>query len=117
MVKAVGQDIVDSVRKAGQYAVNVGGEPVALMSLPPGAVAKIQQKTGLRWAEIILDPLNRIDVAAWLVEAAFEKAGALAPNLLDSETVVSMFVEIPADLPDPLPTDDGEPEENPTPAS
>lgn len=118
MVNEIGQEIVDGVRKAGQYAVNVGGDPVPLMSLSPGAIAKIQSKTGLRWSAIILDPLNRIDVAAWLVEAAFEKAGALVPNLNDSETVVSLFVEIPADLPDPLPDDDQEATaEDPTSAS
>lgn len=115
-MKPVGQEIVDSVKKAGQYAVNVGGTPVSLMSLPPGAIAKIQERTGLRWAEIILDPLNRIDVAAALVDAAFEKEGCLIPNLRDSGEVVALFVEIPADLPDPEPTE-GDAAENPTPAS
>ena len=117
-MKPVGQEIVDSVRKAGQFAVNVGGTPVPLMSLPPGALAKIQARTGLRWAEIILDPLNRIDVAASLVEAAFEKEGCVIPDLLDSEQVVALFVEIPADMPEPLPAENVEEAgPDPTPAS
>lgn len=116
-MKEVGQEIVKSVRDAGQYAVNVAGVPVSLMSLPPGVVGKIQDRTGMRWSEIILDPLNRIDVAAWLVEAAFEKEGCVAPNLLDSATVVGLFVEIPADLPDLSPADEADPTANPTDAS
>ena len=115
-VDNIGAEWVDAVKQVGQYAILVNGEPVALMSLQPGTMAKIQQRTGLRFNQIMQDPAARIDVLADLVDAAFVKAGLPAPGLDDAESVFALLVQIPADLPEPLPVEEpGEPD--PTSAS
>lgn len=114
-IKRFGAEFVDSLERAGQYAIDVDGELVPLLALPPGAVGKIQDRTGLRWQTIMVDPLYRIDVAESLVQAAYNKLGKPAPGFGGGDEVVRLFVEMPADLPDPEPEQgDGE---NPTTAS
>jgi hypothetical protein len=114
-MKRVGEQAVEDIERAGQFAVLVDGDPVPLLSLPPGVFAEIQDRTGLRWTSILLDPLGRFDVAADLVAAAHAKRGVDAPDL-DTAGLVRLFVEIPSDLPvDPEPDAGGG--ENPTNAS
>ena len=113
-VNRVGDEFIDGVEKLGQYAVLVDDTPVPILSLSLGAFEKIQVRTGLRWSRIIMDPLERIDVAADLVRAAFDKAGKPAPNLDESKDWARLIVEMPADVPE-LPDVRGK--ENPTTAS
>jgi hypothetical protein len=110
----VGDEFVNAVERAGQYAVLVDGEPVAILTLAPGVFEKIQIRTGFRWSRIIMDPLERIDVVADLVRAAHEKAGKEVPPLDGGGDIARFIVEMPVDLPDPV---DSEGSENPTTAS
>lgn len=113
-MKRVGDEIVDGMEKVGQFAVDIDGEPVPLLALSPGALAKIQDECGWRWLQIVLDPLGRPDVAGMLVEACAAKVGKPVPPFADVASLTRLFVEIPGDVPE-LPGEHGE--ANPTTAS
>lgn len=96
-----GEAFVTSIEDAGQFAVLVDDEPVAILSLSVGVFEQIQIRSGFRWTRIIMDPLERIDVAQALIVAAYEKAGKPAPLFESSGAVARFIVQIPKDLPDP----------------
>lgn len=112
----VGDQAVTMLEQGGQYAIVIDGTPIPILALSPGQLGRIQSLTGVTWADMIVEPLRRIDVAAELVAAALAKAGQPARDDLDTATLVRMFVQIPGDLPDPEPPGDGA-DENPTDAS
>lgn len=112
-VQPIGAEIVDGMERAGQYGVQVDDEVVTLVTLPPGVFAKIQDRTGWRFMKILMDPLERADVVADLVDAAYVKAGKPAPDFEDLSAYLRLLVEVPGDLPDAL-TVAGEVVEDPT---
>jgi hypothetical protein len=103
-VKNTGDSIVDELEKL-QWAVVLDGKTVPLLSLPPGALAEIQQATGVRWGLALLEPLARLDVAAMLVAAACRKLGIDERTFDDLPDLVRLFVQLPSDMP---PVDQGE---------
>lgn len=109
----VGEEIVSTIEENGQFAVLIEDEVVPLLSLSPGALGKIQERTGLRWMQIILEPMARVDAAELLVVACAEKVGKPAPPITDMASLVRLFVEVPNDVPE-IPQGDGA---NPTSAS
>lgn len=116
MVQDVGAEIIDGVKKAGQYAIRVDDEIVPLMSLPPGVFGKIETAYGWLFMRVLLNPIGRPDIAADLVDAAYRKCGKPPPPGLDEAgSIVPFFVELEADLPDPIAVEGGE--ANPTDAA
>lgn len=102
----IGDQAIAEVEEAGQYAVEIDGEIVPILTLSPGALGKIQADTGVRWAFMVTDPLMRLDVAVALVAAVLAKLGK-DPREFDTADLVRLFVQIPGDLPDPEPPADG----------
>lgn len=114
-VDRIGDQAIGEIVDAGQYAVEIDGEIVPILSLPPGALGQIQSRTGFGWNRMIVEPLVRLDVAADLVAAVLAKVGK-DPRDFDTEDLVRLFVKIPGDLPDPEPRGESG-EGNPTDAS
>lgn len=116
-VNRVGDEIVSAWRKVGLFAVDVDGTPVTLVSLSPGVLGAIQQRTGLRFNELVLDPLARIDIAAQLVDACYQKLGKPGPSFDDGLAIIAKFVEVPDDLPPAPDVPSDSSSDPPTPAS
>lgn len=115
--RSVGSEFLDVLTEVeGEFAVEIDGEPVRLLTLPPGVFAEIQEDTGLSWADVLRGPINQLDVAERLVRAAATKAGKPVPPVEDTAALIRLFVRVGGtELPEVDASEAGE--ENPTAAS
>lgn len=101
-VNRVGDELADEIEKGAGFGIDVDGQVVSLLSLPPGVFGAIQERTGLRWLEVLNDPFGRMDIAADLVAAAYRKVGKPEPEEFEFGTMLRMLVRTPTDLPEPV---------------
>jgi len=107
-------DQINALLNSGTpWAVVIDGERVPIISLSPGAIAKIQRQFDISWVAICRFPLTFLDAAEATVSAVAAKLGKTDPTPFDdTEELFARFVQVEDDLPSAPVT--GDAEENPT---
>jgi len=101
-VNHVGDELIDAAEAIGVFGFEVQGQAVSLISLPMGVFAQIQERTGLKFLQVLDDPLGDMGVGITLFEACRAKVGYQPQGEVTLEELVRALIKTPSDLPPPV---------------